>query len=185
MGGVQVRDPYGFDDGPDEVVDAPPLPAEGHRWRVARWVPSIRAAGVLIFVAGALLGGGHGQTFVCAVAATVLAALLLRDVLAPYRLSVDPGGITALSGFATRNRLEWRDIEAIKEDRRQRFGVTTSSLEIDAGDSIHLFSSAQLGADCAVVARQLRDYAADRHSTSAPTAERPDRASGPTEQQPR
>lgn len=135
-----------------------PLPPAGHQWRVAPWLIATRAVGSVGFAAAALIVRGPGPTTVAALIAAALAVFVLRDLIARSRLTVDPTGITVITGFATPQYLDWADIEAIKEDRRPRFGVTTSSLEIDAGDSIHLFGSAQLNADCAVVAQQLREY---------------------------
>jgi hypothetical protein len=60
-----------------------------------------------------------------------------------------------VTGFAGRRRLAWGDIERIRVDERQRLGTRSELLEIDAGESLHLFSAYELNAPCAEVAAAL------------------------------
>jgi hypothetical protein len=89
-------------------------------------------------------------------AALALAAFALRDLLAPVRLAADPTGVTVVSGFAGQRHLPWARIERIRVDERHRFGMRSQLLEIDTGDSLHLFSGYELSASCAEVAALLQ-----------------------------
>lgn len=71
----------------------------------------------------------------------------IRDLVAPVRLAADAEGVTVVAGFARRRRLRWSEIEAVRLDRRERLGVTSNLLEIDADDALYLFSMHDLGAD--------------------------------------
>jgi len=86
------------------------------------------------------------QWFIAAAAAAGLAIWALRDLVAPVRLAADPGGVTVIVGFARRHRLPWSQIEAVRMDRRDRLGVRTEMLEVDAEDNLYLFSMHDLGA---------------------------------------
>nr|WP_245736434.1 PH domain-containing protein [Micromonospora pattaloongensis] len=88
------------------------------------------------------------------------AALLgwgLRDLLVPVRLAADSGGVTVVAGLAGRRRLPWARIERITAEARAHRGLRTQLLEIDAGDSLHLFSANDLGAPPDEVAARLRE----------------------------
>ena len=78
--------------------------------------------------------------------AVALGAWALRDAVAPVRLAADREGITVVTGFARRRRLPWADIERVRLDRRERLGVTSAMLEVDADDALFLFSMHDLGA---------------------------------------
>jgi hypothetical protein len=84
---------------------------------------------------------------IAALAAAGLAAFALRDVLAPVRLAADGQGVTVVTGFAGRRRIPWSEIERIRVDVRQRIGRKSELLEIDTGETLHLLSAAELGAD--------------------------------------
>ena len=79
------------------------------------------------------------------------------ETLAPVRLAVDPDGLTVLRGFAGRHRLPWDAVEAIRLDRRSRRGITAETLEIDAGESLHLFGRRDLDAPLDEVAAALTE----------------------------
>jgi hypothetical protein len=95
------------------------------------------------------------QWVLAAVAAVGLAGWALRDVLVPVRLAADPGGVTVVVGLAGRRRLAWSQIERVRVDRRERLGLRSELLELDAGDTLHLFSVHQLGAEPDEVAAAL------------------------------
>lgn len=122
-------------------------------------LPVLKLTGAaLLGTIGILLAGG-GDRVGLALAVLAAAGLLgwgLRDVVAPIRLAVHPDGITVISGFARQRRLNWADIEQISVDTRPRLGLRTETLEIDAGDSLHLFGRHDLGAAPGEVATVLR-----------------------------
>jgi hypothetical protein len=120
-----------------------------HSWRVAPGLTALKLAGavILLAVAGfAWLRNDPGQFFVAGVAGLGLAALGVRDLVAPVRVAADQDGVTLVTGFARRVRLPWSHIEAVRVDARSRYGLRMESLEIDAGDSIHQFGTTELGA---------------------------------------
>ncbi|MER7461068.1 PH domain-containing protein [Micromonospora sp. NPDC126480] len=127
------------------------------QWRVPARLPAVKAAGGVALVAlGLLLADGDAVRLVLAVlAAAVLLGWAARDVLAPVRLAADPEGLTVVSGFAGRRRLPWAQVEAIGVDRRTRLGLSSAVLEIDAGETLHLFGRYDLDADPVEVAEEL------------------------------
>ncbi|ADL49661.1 hypothetical protein Micau_6168 [Micromonospora aurantiaca ATCC 27029] len=122
-----------------------------------REVPVLKAVGALALVALGLVfaGGDPVRPALAGLAAAGLLAWALRDVVAPVRLAVDPDGLTVLRGFAGRRRLPWDAVEAIRLDRRSRRGITAETLEIDAGESLHLFGRRDLDAPLDEVAAAL------------------------------
>jgi hypothetical protein len=99
--------------------------------------------------------GDRTKVFAALVGAAVAGTLALRDLLAPVRLAADPDGVTVVTGFASRLRLPWSRIERVRVDERERLGLKSRLLEIDAGSSIHLFSTYELNAEVEEVAQEL------------------------------
>ncbi|MEU8332321.1 PH domain-containing protein [Micromonospora sp. NPDC048839] len=128
------------------------------QWRVPASLPAAKlAGGVLLVALGLLFADGDPVRLVLAVlAAAALAVWAVRDLIAPVRLTVDQAGLTVIRGFAGRRLLPWAAIEAIAVDRRPRLGLTSEVLEIDAGESLHLFGRYDLGATPEEVAAALR-----------------------------
>ncbi|MEN3309876.1 MAG: hypothetical protein V7603_6078 [Micromonosporaceae bacterium] len=152
---------------PDEPATPRPLPSHGvpagvgpvaaARWRVDTRLTGMRIAGTLIFAAAAvLLRGDPLGLALCALAAAALLVYTARDVLAPVRLAADAEGVTVVAGFARRVRLRWDQIDRVRVDRRRRLGTVAELLEIDAGDTLHLFSSYDLGVAPHEVEQTLR-----------------------------
>ncbi|MER7333459.1 MULTISPECIES: PH domain-containing protein [unclassified Micromonospora] len=130
-----------------------------HQWRVPATLPALKLAGAVALLALALLldEGDPVQLGLAVVAAAALAGWAARDVVAPVRLAVDPEGVTVVQGFAGRRRLPWSAVERVTVDRRARLGLTSEVLEIDAGESLHLFGRLDLGAEPADVAEALHE----------------------------
>ncbi|WP_243706081.1 PH domain-containing protein [Micromonospora sp. KC721] len=136
-----------------------PFPSSpAHRWRVPPALPVVKLVGAVALTAlGLVLSGGDPVALVLAlVVAAGLTAWAARDLLLPVRLTADADGVTVIEGFAGRRRLPWASIEAIGVARRSRFGLTAETLEIDAGDSLHLFGRYDLDAPPDEVAETLR-----------------------------
>ncbi|MET8229100.1 PH domain-containing protein [Micromonospora sp. NPDC005298] len=135
----------------DEITPA-------RQWRVPASLPAAKLAGAVLLVALGLLfaDGDPVRVAVAALAAAAVAGWAVRDLVAPVRLAVGPDGLTVIRGFAGRRLLPWSAVEAIAVDRRPRFGLTSETLEIDAGDSLHLFGRYDLGANPEEVAAELR-----------------------------
>ncbi|GAB7041215.1 hypothetical protein JCM9533A_50650 [Catenuloplanes niger JCM 9533] len=116
-------------------------------WRVPIWLPVVKLAGgvALLLLALALADGDRAQLGAGAVVCAGLAGWAARDLLAPVRLAVDEDGLTVVTGFARRTRLTWERVEAVRLDTRPRLGVRTETLEVDTGDTLHVFTKADLG----------------------------------------
>ncbi|HEX6074684.1 MAG TPA: PH domain-containing protein [Micromonosporaceae bacterium] len=116
-------------------------------------------AAVVLAVVGPLLVRDRPGLILILAAAVAVGTYALRDILAPVRLAADGEGVTVVTGFATKRRIPWRDVERIRVDERRRFGLRSALLEIDAGSSLHLFGASELGTpveDAAEALRHLR-----------------------------
>jgi hypothetical protein len=140
-----------------------PEPA-GARWRVSPGLVAVKLAGAVIFamvaVVTALTGVDRVGVVVAGLAAVGLGGYALRDVVAPVRVEADADGVTVVTGFARRLRLPWSTVERVRVDVRSRYGLRSEHLEIDAGESVHLFSAAELSAPVADVAVTLNSLRA-------------------------
>ncbi|MEU6072715.1 PH domain-containing protein [Micromonospora sp. NPDC047074] len=134
-------------------------PAPARQWRVSPALPALKLTGAVALLALALLldGGDRIQLTLAVVVAAALAGWAARDLVVPVRLAVDPEGVTVVQGFAGRRRLPWAAVEKVTVERRARLGLSGELLEIDAGESLHLFGRHDLGADPAEVAEALHE----------------------------
>jgi hypothetical protein len=116
-------------------------------WRINPVLPAAKLIGAvgLTSLAWAFGAGNPVRWALAAVVALGLIGWAVRDLIAPVRLAADPTGVTVIAGFARRRHLAWSQIERVRVDRRQRRGLHTELLEIDAGDSLHLFGLHDLG----------------------------------------
>ncbi|HEU5158135.1 MAG TPA: PH domain-containing protein [Streptosporangiaceae bacterium] len=139
------------------------------RWRVPA-APAVGklAGAVLLGVVAAASGAEPRRLLLVGVAALALAAWGLRDVLAPVRLAADADGVTVVTGYARRRRIPWADIERVRVGEHRSLGRRTQILEIDTGETLHLFSRHDLGAPCDDVEQALT---ALRPSAGGQTAE--------------
>lgn len=158
-GGAGFRDPVQVAAGAGADGALGPL-----RWRVPGAQVALKAAGALVFAGAAVLLGNTVGLVVGGLAAVLLAGLALRDVLVPVRVEADADGITIAVGFAGRRRLAWADIDAVRVDERMRLGTRSRLLEIDAGETLHLFGSFELGTSVETVAEQLQQLRATAES---------------------
>ena len=126
-------------------------------WRVSpplAWAKGV--ATVAFALVAVVYWEDRTQAFAALVGAVLLAVYAARDLIAPVRLSADREGVTVIRGFAGRHRLPWSAVERVRVDQRTRLGLRTEMLEIDAGESLHLFSTYDLNAPCADVEEALR-----------------------------
>ncbi len=133
------------------------MPDPSLRWRVNPVLPVVKLVGAVALAALALLptGGDLAARWAALGTAAGLLAWGARDVLAPVRVSADADGVTVVTGYARRRRLAWSQIERVRVDRRQRLGLASTLLEIDTGETLHLFSGYDLNAAPADVAEAL------------------------------
>jgi hypothetical protein len=141
-----------------------------HQWRVSPAAIVFKGLGALAFLAAAaLFVNDPARVLVAGAAGALLAAYALRDVFAPVRLAADLDGVTVISGYAGRRRIPWAQIERVRLDQRSRLGMRQELLEIDAGESLHLFSPSDLNAPLVEVVEALgriRQLAARRPDTA-------------------
>lgn len=137
------------------------MTAERH-WRVPGKVPAgklavaaiVAVVGLLAALGGAGESGGAGEWWgvgVAAAGAAGLVAWAARDLAVPVRLAADPAGLTVVTGFGTRHRLDWSRVERVRVDARRR----SRMLEVDVGDHLYLFSRYDVDADLDAVAAEL------------------------------
>lgn len=125
-----------------------------HRWRVPRKVPVGKlVVAALIVLLAAFAARERWLLAVVAVVVAGLVAWAVRDLVAPTRLAADPTGVTVLTGFARRQRLDWSQVERVTVDSRRR----SRMLEVDAGDRLYLLSRYEVDADLDEVAARLED----------------------------
>jgi len=130
--------------------------ADSGKWRVSAGFLGIKCV-VAVGAGGAafLLADDRRVLIAALVAAAVAGGYALRDILAPVRLAADPQGITVVTGYASRRRLDWAQVERIKVDTRSRAGLRSELLEIDTGDMLYLLSTYDLNARVDEVAVEL------------------------------
>lgn len=126
------------------------------RWGVARGFVALKCAVAGVLVIGAVFFAQDRPALAAAlVGAVVAGGYALRDLLVPIRLAADADGITVVSGYARRVRLDWSQIERIRLESRVRAGLRSEFLEIDTGDMLYLLSTYDLNARPADVADEL------------------------------
>lgn len=141
---------------PDSSQPDSATPYGPARWRVRRPLAIAKAAGAVLFLAAGLTAHADRIALVIGIGgAIILAAFAVRDIAGAERLAVDQDGVTVLSGYLGRHRLAWAEIERIRVDRRSRLGLRTEMVEIDAGESIYLFSANDLSAAPDEVVRHI------------------------------
>lgn len=134
-----------------------PVPPGGAvSWRVSPPLTWAKVIATLAFIGvGVIFRGDPTRVLAISVAVLLIGGYALRDLVAPVRLSADPGGLTVVSGYRAARRLPWATIEHVRVDERSRLGLRTEMLEIDAGDSLHLLSTYDLNAPVADVAETI------------------------------
>jgi hypothetical protein len=131
------------------------------QWRIKPVLPVTKLMGTVavVVLAVAFAGNDPIRWGLAIVVAAGLALWAIRDLAAPVRLAADHDGVTVRTGFAGRRQIPWARIERVRVDRRTHRGLRSEMLELDAGESIYLFSAHELGAlpeDVAAVLADLR-----------------------------
>lgn len=139
-----------------------PSPPTSLRWRVS---PPLTWAKVAAAVAFALVAFIYRddpmRAFVAAVGALLIGVYAARDLIAPVRLAADQDGVTVVNGYVSKQHVPWAAVERLRVDRHSRLGLRTEMLEIDTGESVHLFSTYDLNAPCTDVEESLRQLHPD------------------------
>jgi hypothetical protein len=127
------------------------------RWRVPPAHPVLKAAAAGAFALLAVWSQDDRPFLLLAVvAAAGLAALALRDVIAPVRVAADGEGVTVVTGYAGRRHVPWPSVREIRVDERRRMLLSSRLLEIETDDDLYLFSAFDLGDDVRDAAEALR-----------------------------
>jgi hypothetical protein len=131
-------------------LTAPPL----------RFSPDLRLsalvfAGALGTLVIALTTTDPVSRLVFVAATVVLLSYVVTDIVFRPRLSADADGVQVRSPLA-RVSLTWPQIDDVRADVRNRLGLRSTTLEVDAGETLVVFSRRALGADPAVVQDLVR-----------------------------
>lgn len=136
------------------MEDALPAAAQfgpDHRYTLAA------GGGGLIAAAGLVLAGDPPSRLVAAVALVVLLSYVLSDLVFSPRLVATPAGLK-INAPLTRTEVPWHAVESVHADSRSRLGLRSTTLEIDAGATLAVFSRRALGADPEQAAGLIRAF---------------------------
>jgi Bacterial PH domain len=109
-------------------------------------------AGLVVLVL-AVLADPAGRLLL-GVAALGLLAVGAADLLLRPRLAADRAGIQVRT-LASRHRLPWSAIKRVDVDEHTRYGLTSRTLELEAGELFVVLGKRALGADPREVADTL------------------------------
>ncbi|MFF5230484.1 PH domain-containing protein [Dactylosporangium sp. NPDC000521] len=140
----------------DSSMPQPQPPVTALRWRVSTGFAALKGcAAIGLLVAGVFAASDRRMLTAAVVAAAILGIYALRDFVAPVRLAADLDGVTVVSGYAGRRRVDWVQVERMRVDARSRGGLRSELLEIDAGEHLFLLSRYDLNAHPADVYEEL------------------------------
>jgi hypothetical protein len=127
---------------------------EACRFGPDRRLTALTATLTAIAVLGCLLSDDRPGRLLLGCAAALLAAYTVTDLAYAPRLEASASGllIRAPSGTA---HYPWSEVTAVRADTRQRLGLRSTTLEVDAGERLHVFSKRALGCDPERVAAQI------------------------------
>lgn len=121
---------------------------------------ALAAVGVVIALVVLVVGDDSGGRLLAGLAALVLAAYVVTDLVFSPRLVASGAGL-AIHSPLTRASLPWSDIEAVRADTRTRIGLRSTTLEIDAGSVLVVLSRRALGAEPQEVADLVAAFRPD------------------------
>jgi hypothetical protein len=127
------------------------------RLRPDRRYTVVAALGCLAAVGAAVLTADTAGRLLALVAAAVLAAYAVGDLVFSPRVVATNAGV-AINSPLLRRRLAWGDIEDVRADTRYRFGLRSTTLEIDAGATLAVFGRRSIGVEPAEAAELLRAF---------------------------
>ena len=118
---------------------------------------ALAAAGVIAALIAVAVAPDATGRVLAGTAAVVLAGYLASDLLFRPRVLVTADGVVVNSPLV-RARLGWPQIEDVRADTRERFGLRTTTLEIDAGETLAVLSRRAIGTDPATAAELIRAF---------------------------
>lgn len=114
-------------------------------------------AGLVVALAFFVWTGDAAGRLLLGCAALILAGYLASDLVFSPRLTASVEGLVVRSPLL-RARLAWDEVEDVRADTRQRYGLRSTTLEIDAGPVLAVLSQRALGADPRDVAELVRAF---------------------------
>jgi Bacterial PH domain len=119
-----------------------------------RPIETVAAFGAgLVILALAALADPAGRVLL-GIAALGLLAVATADLLLRPRLRADPTGLQVRT-MASRHRLPWSAVRRVEVDEHTRYGLTSRTLELEAGELLVVLGKRTLGADPRDVADTL------------------------------
>jgi hypothetical protein len=127
-------------------VDESHLRAPSYRFGPDRRLTALTAGLALVAAVLASITADVPGRLLFALAALVLLAYAVTDLVWYPRLIASAEGIVVHAPGGTVH-LPWAEIAAVRADARQRLGLRSVTLEIDADERLFVFSRRTLGAD--------------------------------------
>lgn len=138
-------------------MDNSPGDAAILRFGPDRRLTAVTAVAGLVAVGAAVFTADAQARVLAAVAAVVLLAYAVSDLLFWPRLTLSEAGVQVHGPF-DRLSLGWPDVAAVRADVRTRHGLRSAALEVDTGDTLVVLSRRALGADPEAVAELAAAY---------------------------
>lgn len=126
-----------------------------------RRVSALLAGGAILALVLALTAVDGAGRLLFAMVVMVLAGYSIGDLAFWPRLLADASGLRIRTPLARAN-LTWSDVDDVRADERTRYGLRSTTLEVDAGQTLVVFSRRELGADTATVQDLVRALAPRR-----------------------
>lgn len=132
------------------------------RLPIVRFVPDRRytvlaAGGALIALAAALFTKDPAGRLLSGVAVLVLGGYVVADLVFSPRVTASKAGIV-INAPLTRARLGWDEVGTVRADTRFRRGLRSTTLEIEAGELLAVFSRRALGVEPAEAAERIEAF---------------------------
>jgi hypothetical protein len=127
------------------------MPGPAARFGPDGRLTALAAGGLVVAVTLAVIGTDPAGRLLAGIAAVVLLGYVVSDLVFRPRLTATGDGLVIRSP-AIRARLRWPEVDRVQADTRLRFGLRSTTLEIDAGATLVVLSRRALGADPEAVA---------------------------------
>lgn len=117
----------------------------------ARFVPDRRytglaAAGFAVAVAVAVMSSDAPGRLLAGIAAVLLLGYVAADLIFSPRLTASPEGLQIRSP-ELQTSVPWQDVVSVRADVRARYGLRSTTLEVDIGHTVAVFSRRAIGVD--------------------------------------
>lgn len=116
------------------------------RFRPDRRITVAAAAGAVVLALLALVADDGPSRLLFGIGVVLLAANAISDVVFSPRVVASADGVE-LRSPSVRVQLPWSRIEAVRVDTRARLGLRSTTLEVDAGEVLAVFSRRTLATE--------------------------------------